>query len=694
MRSHSLIIYFHCLPRLCKTKRTGKCLTVELFELGLARFGCTNSGPFSRLMCIAVKPVPYARLFSDLKKFSTLVDVWNSKPKSKTLQLSDLVNDLIDTLLFAGPLTAPFLAKVLIRLGIINHPGLADQAILNERSHAYKMVVKFSGLTRPEEQRDRANRFLKSAASAIGVTPAVAENLLCEQHRSEKKWDFVFVGQPILSVLPDTNGNPTMYMFKPDGTKEISPPLCLRVFPSTEPLGRPINERWWLETSPAPGTHPVGEIVFTLLTTDDKKVDDSKRPRFPGVPRILNMTSEVRPGLIEAFIKGDEEAMLTTFNSCSRDSTYKKDLHPYYKLAADAESASRDVDLWQQRLDDMSNGQAKRDYRVLNPAELVAKYTDSIKDNGLGGISEYPIANTVSPKPPKSKMKNCVTRLPLTLTSPTPKQVPVFYHPEQEVFKQPCVQSFPTPTRINPATHSTMEIEGKVLVTSATFHATTRITPDRTESAAKRQKTAKKAKAWHKKMIVMIGKVEKMEEQERVCSHIDLVTAARDVLNLSSLSRKSFVQLETTPRGQYYCAYSGSSDHGVVDYGTSDINGLDNIGVAGFDGFAAGSDGTRRRVFKSVKASVDHMLCAIFLFHRSDHADKKRQKFMTKMFQQHGTGNKVNLVSVKKQHAKLGDNPLFGLVKGQDAPHLILYRVGLDPLILPFCCPPPHSLFL
>ena len=246
-----------------------------------------------------------------------------------------------------------------------------------------------------------------------------------------------------------------------------------------------------------------------------------------------------------------------------------------------------------------------------------------------------------------------------------------------------------------------MEIMGKQLVTSNAVvkppkkqRNAAAITPDRVASSkdgsdppAKRLKTIT---ACFKRTVELIRK------DEKVFSEIDLVTAARDVLSLKSLSRsKCFFTHETTsPRGRFYCKYSGSTEQGVVDYGTSQMAGLDEIGVTGFGDLITMSDGHQQRVFRTAKASVDHMLCAIFLFHRSEEGDKKRATFMRRLFQQHGINNKDKLIVVKKQHAKDGDNLLFGLVKGTEGAFMILSRGDKEPLILPFFSRPlPKSLF-
>ena len=220
-------------------------------------------------MCIAVKPVEYSSLYSYLTNLTQVIDNWNSKAASKSLELDDLIKDLIAAIKCAGPFSAQYFAKVLIRLGIINHPGLAQEAVLNERSHAYKTVAELSGATTPKEKAVCAARFLKTAASVLGVTPAVVEKLLCEQYRDDKKCDFLFPLQPILSVV-DIKGVPTMYKYHQDGTKVISRPICLHMFPLAEPPNRPLNESWWVEPS-ARGVAPTGEIVFTVLTAAEKK---------------------------------------------------------------------------------------------------------------------------------------------------------------------------------------------------------------------------------------------------------------------------------------------------------------------------------------------------------------------------------------------------------------------------------------
>ena len=98
------------------------------------------------------------------------MDNWNSKPPSPSLELSDLIYDLKKAVIFAGPFSGQYFAKVLIRLGIINHPDLAAQAILSEKSPVYQTVIGLSDATSPQEKTACAARFLKTAASVLGVS--------------------------------------------------------------------------------------------------------------------------------------------------------------------------------------------------------------------------------------------------------------------------------------------------------------------------------------------------------------------------------------------------------------------------------------------------------------------------------------------------------------------------------------------
>ena len=386
--------------RLCKTKRTGNCLTVDLFKLGLARFGCTNSGPFHRLMCIATKPVEYSDLFASLKRLATVIDAWNKKPQKPSLQLRDLVADLKLGIKYSGEFSGQYLAKVLLRLGLIKHPGMTQQAIMLPKSLSFKMVTDAGGhsVSCNQDKVDLAARFLKSAAAVLGVTTAVAENLLCEQHRKDKKWDFVFIGQPILSVV-DIDKVPTMYKFSPDGSKVAATSMYTHTFPHARPLGRQLNHCWWLTPSAA-GPPPPGMIVFTILTAEDKKMSGSKRVRFPGVPRYLQMSGAARDILIPAFISGNEKKFMDVFESFYSSSfpkmTEKGVVHPYCELARLANTGYSDTELsWKQRTHSITGGANTDDFKVLTPMELLTRYPLML-DNGLGPLVEYPNFKMVS----------------------------------------------------------------------------------------------------------------------------------------------------------------------------------------------------------------------------------------------------------------------------------------------------------
>ena len=148
-----------------------------------------------------------------------------------------------------------------------------------------------------------------------------------------------------------------------------------------------------------------GEIEFTTLTEAEKKLDDTKRARFPGCPLYLTMNPQVKQKMLEALTIGDEATMLSTFHSSRTKSKshprIKNTDHPYYLLANQAEQATRDPNrMWQQLHTDATNetklnGYLK-EYRVLNPAELIARHSDRITNNGLGLINDYPITLPVS----------------------------------------------------------------------------------------------------------------------------------------------------------------------------------------------------------------------------------------------------------------------------------------------------------
>jgi hypothetical protein len=85
-----------------------------------------------------------------------------------------------------------------------------------------------------------------------------------------------------------------------------------------------------------------------------------------------------------------------------------------------------------------------------------------------------------------------------------------------------------------------------------------------------------------------------------------------------------------------------------------------------------------RRLFHLSKSAIDHMLCAVTLFHISEHADWKRDKILLKAFKE--LDQKESRVSIKKQSGKVEAHPLLTLVKEAGGAHLVLSVDGRDPL--------------
>ena len=183
--------------------------------------------------------------------------------------------------------------------------------------------------------------------------------------------------------------------------------------------------------------------------------------------------------------------------------------------------------------------------------------------------------------------------------------------------------------------------------------------------------------------------------QDQSVAELDLVTAAKDILNLNHLTKKSFTICKascTFSAGSeidgFFCVYSNlhSNVSGVVvDYGTSmGDRGLNLIGGTDFVGLLKDEKGVTRRIFRSSTGAYDHMLCAIILFHSGEHADRKRAKMLTRAFRKLEITE--TMVGVKKQNAKAMARPLFFLAKHDVGAYLVFPVPGLDPLVLPFSC--------
>jgi len=192
-----------------------------------------------------------------------------------------------------------------------------------------------------------------------------------------------------------------------------------------------------------------------------------------------------------------------------------------------------------------------------------------------------------------------------------------------------------------------MSIDGKKLLAMKTFHL---------DSAVVSPPAKKRLGRKHANIFTwMLG-------QDQSVAEIDLVTAAKDILNLNHLTKKSFTIRKTTctlSAGSeidgFFCVYSNLPSHAsadvVVDYGTSmGDRGLNLIGGTDFVGLLKDDKGVTRRIFRSSKGAYDHMLCAIILFHSGEHASRKRAKILI---------SAETMVGVKKQNAKTMASPLF-----------------------------------
>ena len=126
-----------------------------------------------------------------------------------------------------------------------------------------------------------------------------------------------------------------------------------------------------------------------------------------------------------------------------------------------------------------------------------------------------------------------------------------------------------------------------------------------------------------------------------VYTSFDLVNAAREVLGIDYLSRRSFVMQPTggNPAG-YTCRYPRMDREGInaVDYGTTTKEAVvdlilfsESVGWQTFPSTPTTGAAEVRRAFSTIKAAVDHMLTAIFLFHDGPKAEIGRKRWWNKI---------------------------------------------------------------
>lgn len=177
-----------------KARPSKRCLTIVLIQIGVRRFGCINSGPFSRFQCFAQGSITHQQLFQSLKKLKAVVLKWNKPcPHSvsateKKLGLSKLVKETAAAVYRSGEFTAQFAVKILIASGIINRPELADQGYVADGTTTFDKMVQDCGDLidcTPAEKQTAINQIVATAARALSVTTDVADNLFCEMYRKK-----------------------------------------------------------------------------------------------------------------------------------------------------------------------------------------------------------------------------------------------------------------------------------------------------------------------------------------------------------------------------------------------------------------------------------------------------------------------------------------------------------------------------
>ena len=358
----------------------------------MKKFGNILSGEFARSQPFAHSKYPVTAVFGSLNALLGIVQKWNTPDTAKKSFLP-LVQELKTKVHLAGWFTSQLLAKVLIRLAIINRPDLANEAVISPDSGLYPAILKNSNKEKASKNEKQmcVARFLNSAASAIGQTPAVTENLFCEMYRQNMRFDLTIPLNPIYATAMVDNV-PTMFKFLPDASgRSIRSPVVPPELGANTPSNRIDNHRWWLENPVQPESQ---ESVYL-----------NGGPKVPNRNTWVDLTQD---GLRERFVSTYLTRDLKTLNE-----EYKKHcqvikklvlVHPYAgkgepgKVIANfGRLAGHEV--WQKRLlEGLLEADTDLDeYAVLSPDALLAKYDNpDDRENGLGLVQDYPLDHRVS----------------------------------------------------------------------------------------------------------------------------------------------------------------------------------------------------------------------------------------------------------------------------------------------------------
>jgi hypothetical protein len=105
---------------------------------------------------------------------------------------------------------------------------------------------------------------------------------------------------------------------------------------------------------------------------------------------------------------------------------------------------------------------------------------------------------------------------------------------------------------------------------------------------------------------------------------------------------------------------------GTIDYGScqGDLPGLQDIGrTSKPHATEIQRDSEGRFLFPAAEVAIDHMLFSIILFHKGEHADHTRARFLDVIFEQSANQNYVCVTKINAKKKELERGPLFCLVR-------------------------------
>ena len=167
-------------------------LTLAFTSTALSKFYGFNSGPRPRFQCKIGKPIPSIDVFKGLLIMYNMINECDDlksrhKLKSEASQLKCYHNclDNLRQITNYGDLGAQHVIMALLLTRVIDIPQLTKMAIICPKTNTCKRIIKDYGV-----KSSQLDSLLTAVASLLGVDRVVAENVICEALRENKKWDF------------------------------------------------------------------------------------------------------------------------------------------------------------------------------------------------------------------------------------------------------------------------------------------------------------------------------------------------------------------------------------------------------------------------------------------------------------------------------------------------------------------------